>query len=733
MPQHLRNSNTKKILKLHLGAFPGADLGTVRGADQEAKPEGPHNLGVTVTRRPPGRPPKPVIHWSRSTKTGRANAQYHGLGCFPGLQGSTYLPRRAADKQLLSNLVDKYLGDQVTQPQMPYTGQDNASLDAPITLAEVQATVRNRRPNSAPGDDCITNRILQNADDDSLATLLQHINIVWESGSLPAPWKHAKIVFIPKPGKPLHFDNLRPISLTSCVGKVMEHVILTRLTEYMDKEDKFPHTMIGFRPRLSTQDVMLQLQHQVLDTRQGPKLDTRAVLGLDLTKAFDNVTHRAILEALSELNVGAKTYSYIKDFLSNRTATLTIGGLQSEVIKLGSKGTPQGSVLSPMLLNIALMGLPTQLSAIPRLNHCLYADDITLWTAGGSDGEIEETLQEAINAVVEYVEPRGLSCSSSKSELLIIRPATHRRTSQESTHPIMLEVKGHPIPCVPSLRVLGLRIQQNRKNTEIIECLKTHATQIGRLIARIANKHMGMKEDNLLRLVQAFIISRIAYVAPFLCLSNAEKHKINIIIKKAYKQALHVPQSTENQKLMELGLHNTIEELIEAQRISHYERLSQTQTGRHILRTLDIEYVTQTGPKVPLSKDVRETFLIPPIPRNMHPVYNAERRADRAKHLSKSYKGAAHVAYVDAAEYPQQPAMALAVVTGQNHVTTTTSSLLTTQPEEGEEAAIALAYATTTASCIVSDSITAIRNFTKGIISPQANRILTGSQKPHLL
>lgn len=63
MPQHLRNSNTKKILNLHLGAFPGADLGTVRGADQEAKPEGPHNLGATVTRRPPGSPPKPVIHW----------------------------------------------------------------------------------------------------------------------------------------------------------------------------------------------------------------------------------------------------------------------------------------------------------------------------------------------------------------------------------------------------------------------------------------------------------------------------------------------------------------------------------------------------------------------------------------------------------------------------------------------------------------------------------------------
>ncbi|KAH7935882.1 hypothetical protein HPB52_014463 [Rhipicephalus sanguineus] len=478
MPQHLRNSNTKKILNLHLGAFPEADLGTVRGADQEAKPEGPHNLGATVTRRPPGSPPKPVIHWSvnRDTtpdvtmvkrasftewhNTGQTFGSDHCVlqtliaagprkwvgrtlsitdcdafracraartspeGCAPDLEtwtsdlvadaeaatkwvledaGAQQLDSKllhmlealaglrkryktqklnrtlrkrigilntviekyalqltnqqwhaacngmqrqpnisktwsilqhllnartskttqqriiqkllhqtqAADKQFLSNHVDKYLGDQATQPQMPYTGQDNASLDAPITLAEVQATVRNLRPNSAPGDDRITNLILQNADDDSLATLLQHINIVWD---------------------------------------------------------------------------------------------------------------------------------------------------------------------------------------------------------------------------------------------------------QESTHPIMLEVKGHPIPCGPSLRVLGLRIQQNRKNTDTTECLKTHATQIGRLIARIANKHMGMKEDNLLRLVQAFIISRIVYVAPFLCLSDAEKHKINIIIKKTYKQALHVPQSTENQKLMELGLHNTIEE-----------------------------------------------------------------------------------------------------------------------------------------------------------------------------
>lgn len=45
--------------------------------------------------------------------------------------------------------------------------------------------------------------------------------------------KDAKVVFIPKSGKPLRPANLGPISLTSCVGKLMEHVLQTRLSRYL--------------------------------------------------------------------------------------------------------------------------------------------------------------------------------------------------------------------------------------------------------------------------------------------------------------------------------------------------------------------------------------------------------------------------------------------------------------------------------------------------------------------
>ncbi|KAM7303190.1 hypothetical protein ISCGN_013171 [Ixodes scapularis] len=264
--------------------------------------------------------------------------------------------------------------------------------------------------------------MLRNLDTEAVAAVTRLMNKCWQNGKIPRQWKAAKVVMIPKPGKRPQLDALRPISLTSCVGKLMEHVILNRLNNYMERKQLFPHTMIGFRPQLSTQDIMLRLKHQIIDGEQSSRLDTRAILGLDITKAFDNVKYDAVLENLEMLGVGARTHDYIQDFLNDRTAQISIGGATSDDIMLGGRGTPQGSVLSPYLFKVAMIGLPEKLEAIGGLHHSIYADDITLWVTGGSDGFIQDTLQEAIRAVESYVEPRGLACSPQKSELLLLKP-----------------------------------------------------------------------------------------------------------------------------------------------------------------------------------------------------------------------------------------------------------------------------------------------------------------------
>ncbi|KAH7974904.1 hypothetical protein HPB49_021153 [Dermacentor silvarum] len=66
-----------------------------------------------------------------------------------------------------------------------------------------------------------------------------------------------------------------------------------------------------------------------------------------------------------------------------------------------------------------------------------------------------------------------------------------------------------------------------------------------------------MRECNLLRLVQAFICSRITYSAPYLSLICAESERLEASLRKAYKTALGLPMSTATHKLMALGISNT--------------------------------------------------------------------------------------------------------------------------------------------------------------------------------
>lgn len=682
-----------------------------------------------------------------------------------------------SDEELVREIRNRYVGNDPRVKLKDYEGPSNPKLDEPITLTEVRGAIQALRTKSAPGPDGVTNKMLRNLDDDSIEALTRYLNWCWERGEIPAQWKDAKIVMIPKPGKKLHLENLRPISLTSCMGKLLEHVVLNRLHALMDERGLFPHTMIGFRPGLSTQDVMLRLKHKILDGEGCSPLDTRAILGLDLTKAFDSVKHEAIMESLEGLGVGTRTYNYVRDFLSNRTARLVVGGVESDVIEIGSRGTPQGSVLSPFLFNAVMIGLPRILDSIEGLEHSLYADDITIWSSGGgSDGEIQERLQRAADAVVEYAAPKGLRCSPQKSELLLYNPRRQTKSAMEAAKrspPIELWAEGLRIPVVHSIRVLGLRIQANGHNMEAIKALEGSVHQTTRLISRIANRHRGMKEENLLRLVQAFVVSRVVYVVPFLNMLTSEKEKVDRLMRRAYKQALGIPITTSTETFAAMGLHNSVDELIEAQRIAQAERLSRSRTGRHILASLGIRYESQFGEKHSLPIATRGVLKIPPLPANMHPQRDVARRAARAAALKRQLEPNAgttnvnRIYYVDAADYQitrrspiRYGAMAAAVADHEGNLVAS-GSVWTTSPEVGEEVAIALAIgaavadghleddtpvqltletATTSAPAlsigekavtaridrvvIISDSKAAIRNFAKGRVSLEATKVL---------
>lgn len=141
--------------------------------------------------------------------------------------------------------------------------------------------------------------------------------------------------------------------------------VLTRLMLHLNSTDALPHSMIGFRTGLSTHNVLLQLSREIITPPRLSPLHTAAILALDLIKAFDRVTHPAILHGVELISPGGCMYTYVRNFLTSRTAFIQIGDLQSDTLTLPSVGTPQGAVLSPMLFNLAVLNIPKKLETIP--------------------------------------------------------------------------------------------------------------------------------------------------------------------------------------------------------------------------------------------------------------------------------------------------------------------------------------------------------------------------------
>lgn len=54
-----------------------------------------------------------------------------------------------------------------------------------------------------------------------------------------------------------------------------------------------------------------------------------------------------------DLGVRGRTFNWIKDFLMERTIQVKVGSVSSKTVDI-ENGTPQGSVISPVLFNIMI-------------------------------------------------------------------------------------------------------------------------------------------------------------------------------------------------------------------------------------------------------------------------------------------------------------------------------------------------------------------------------------------
>lgn len=230
-----------------------------------------------------------------------------------------------------------------------------------------------------------------------------------------------------------------------------------------------------------------------------------------------------------------------------------------------------------------------------------------------------------------------------------------------------------------------------------------------------------------MRLVRAFVVSRVTYSAPYLQLTKANRDTLNTMLRKATKQALGMPIYSSTQRLLDMGAHNTVEELIEAQLSNQRIRLSHTEHGRAVLRKIGWQ-IEPVPIKAALPEDWKSTIQTKPLPRNMTPGKDDERRTARAKAMARKLEENPRVLYADASLRKHSDRAAV-VVTSKDRLIVS-ASLKTTDPAVAEEAAVALALAQPSVDTVVTDSKTAYGSFRRGVISSAARAILSKCKPP---
>ena len=224
-------------------------------------------------------------------------------------------------------------------------------------------------------------------------------------------------MFLPKPGK-IDYNqpkSFRTITLSPVLLKLQERVILWHMQHDHNMADSLSKKQFGFKRGTSTETALHKIAHTI-ERRIAKK---GYVLGtfLDIEGAFDNVSFKAISDAINSSPVDKSTAGWIINMVKYRHLTVT----QKDITKRIRirRGCPQGGILSPFLWNLVVDDL-LKFSAkeIPGYLQA-FADDLVTLAEGSDTGVIWQCTLKTINTIEKWCDTKGLNISALKTKIVM--------------------------------------------------------------------------------------------------------------------------------------------------------------------------------------------------------------------------------------------------------------------------------------------------------------------------
>ena len=371
----------------------------------------------------------------------------------------------------------------------------------PITEPELKSLISALPNKSSSGHDNINNVLLKQIKDSIVKPMTICVNKSLSEGLFPQVMKLADVCPLYKSKDKHETNNYRPISLLLTLSKLLEKIVCEKVYSFLNQTNQIYMGQYGFRSGHSCKNVIGELISAVLKGFQSNKYTVGVFL--DLSKAFDTLKHKILLEKLHYYGIRGIAHDWFRSYLSDRKMRVkcyvssTGKTAFSDYVDV-TYGAPQGSCLGPLIYLVFTNDLAKN---ITNCNTIMFADDTTLYKTHNNLRFLKWSLEHEFSILLDWFRANKLTLNVDKTACILFQKSG-------SVKQLELNLNGTIIPSVTTAKFLGMWLDRDLNWSAHMSKLYTKL-KTNKAMLRLGRNYMNEQTRKLV--YHAHINSHIQY------------------------------------------------------------------------------------------------------------------------------------------------------------------------------------------------------------------------------
>lgn len=352
----------------------------------------------------------------------------------------------------------------------------------------------------------------------------------FKTNTMPDKCQHTIGRLIPKkqPGK------YRIVHVATPLAGLIEQIARHRLEYRLEANNLYNTRQYAFMAQRGRHDLISRALETIIKYQHKTTNPKTTIISLDIDGAFDNVDQDKLVQQLLD-QLGPDPIKYwLSNFILHRKIYVKTSNATS-TIRTICKGVPQGSSLGPILWNLVINRLDTNLNEPGQLEILSYADDIMLIS---NDTSRDNKLQQTLNTITQRLAQLRLTVNAAKSSAICIQTKTCKTSQSQPGTPTTFTINQEQIPYEKTMRILGVYINDKLKldhsTTELITNEKV-LLNVSRL-SKIQDLDLIHSHQQWNTLIDSYILSIIIHNnLPILAIDKSARDRADKQIIKCAK------------------------------------------------------------------------------------------------------------------------------------------------------------------------------------------------------